>query len=178
VSDRNWTKQHSLDPARSTPPIRCSPWPGHSATSPRYWAGSRRTAIFRMAPTKGAKCYRRYDRLCVRGPGHRPHLFTSSGDEAKMGTGKSTVAAVLFGGLATGGATLAHAQAPISGLAAHADVRVGPNRASLVAIVTVRPRFGWGRIVLPASGLRQVGGRVVIPGTLASIRALPRLRGR
>jgi len=127
-----------------------------------------------------------------------------------MGTGKSTVAAVLFGGLATGGATLAHAQAPISGLAAQADariqaeaavasrilagrpayaetgewvgrvadVRVGPNRASLVAIVTVRPRFGWGRIVVPASDLRQVGGRVVLPGTLASMRGMPRLRGK
>ena len=59
-----------------------------------------------------------------------------------------------------------------------AEVRVGPNRASLVAIVTVRPRFGWGRIVVPASDLCQVGGRVVLPGTLASIRALPRLRGR
>jgi hypothetical protein len=46
-----------------------------------------------------------------------------------MGTGKSTVAAVLFGGLATGGATLAHAQAPISGLAAQADARIQAEAA-------------------------------------------------
>src|SRR5689334_4885433 len=59
-----------------------------------------------------------------------------------------------------------------------ADVRVGPNRTSLVAIVTVRPRFGWGRIVVPASNLRQVGERVVLPGPLASIRVMPRLPGK
>ena len=127
-----------------------------------------------------------------------------------MGTCNSGVVAVLAGVLAAGVATPAHAQAPISGLAAQADarmqaeaavasrilagrpayaetgewvgrvadVRVGPNRASLDAIVTVRPRFGWGRIVVPASDLRQVGGRVVIPGPLASIRVMPRLPGK
>jgi sporulation protein YlmC with PRC-barrel domain len=142
--------------------------------------------------------------------GHRPYLFRSSRDEGKMGTCNSGVVTVLAGVLAAGVATLAHAQAPISGLAAQADarmqaeaavasrilagrpayaetgewvgrvadVRVGPNRASLVAIVTVRPRFGWGKIAVPTSNLRQVGGRVVIPRTLAAIRAMPRLPGK
>src|SRR3954471_20584775 len=94
-----------------------------------------------MAPAQGAKCYRRYDWLCVRGPGQRPRLFNSSGDEAKMGTGKSTVAAVLFGGLATGGATLAHAQAPISGLAAQADARIQAEAAIASRILAGRPAY-------------------------------------
>ena len=57
------------------------------------------------------------------------------------------------------------------------NVTVGPNGASLVAIVTLRPRYGWGRIAVPASQLRQVRGRVIIPGTLNAIRAMPRVRG-
>ena len=136
-----------------------------------------------MAPTKGAKCYRRYDRLCVRGPGHRPHLFNSSGDEAKMGTGKSTqssrpirracdrgrdAGSCAGPDLGPGCSSDARIQAEAAvalrilagrpayaetgeGVGRVADVRVGPNRASLVGIVTVRPRFGWGRIVVPGA---------------------------
>ena len=90
--------------------------------------------------------------------------------------------------LVTGVATLAYAQAPISGLAAQADSRVqadaevvsrilanrpaytgtgervgrvatvtvASDRASIIAIVALRPGFGRGQIAVPASNLRQV----------------------
>jgi cobalamin synthase len=127
----------------------------------------------------------------------------------RMAISRSTIAAVLAVMLVTGVATLAYAQAPISGLAAQAasrvqaeaevvsrilanrpaytgtgervgrvvTVTVASDRTSIIAIVALRPGFGRGQIAVPASNLRQVRGRVIIPGTPDAIRLMPRVQG-
>jgi sporulation protein YlmC with PRC-barrel domain len=56
------------------------------------------------------------------------------------------------------------------------NVVVGPDGNSTVAIVTVRPRFGWGQIVVPVQLLRQRQGRLLISDTLDGVRAMPRVQ--
>ena len=56
------------------------------------------------------------------------------------------------------------------------NVVVGLDGNSTVAIVTVRPRFGWGQIAISIRRLQQVQGRLLIPDTLDGVRAMSRVQ--
>jgi hypothetical protein len=55
------------------------------------------------------------------------------------------------------------------------DVVVAPDGNGTVALVTVRPRFGWGRIAVSTRLLQQAQGRLLLPGTPEAIRTMPRV---